>query len=179
MKGALVTAFSQTVNGVVANTTQEGTLTAAGVGSRTLPARSIEVGTTLRILARGTWSTQATPDFQWRIRIGSLVVCDTGVVTAPATAVGSWSLEAIIVCREAGQAGAVVAAGTVGGAKGTYDMTDQTMAAVQNEVPDQTIARPLDTTVPQTVDMSLRWGAANVKNIVTCTMFIVWAEPPV
>jgi hypothetical protein len=166
-KGAIVTLFSSTADSVVANTTQERTIVAAGAGSMTLVANYLEPGTSLRILARGTWANVAVPNRQWRIKLGSTVILDTGSNTMPKDVVAEpFALEAVIVCRTTGKTGTVVGAGSVASVSVHRDFGPQTSFAV-------------DTTKPLTLDVTVTWGAAAAGNTVTCTHLLVWAEQPI
>jgi hypothetical protein len=166
-KGAIVTLFSATADSVIASTTAETTLVAAGAGSMTLVANYLEPGTSLRILARGTWANVAQPNRQWRIKLGSTVILDTGVNQMPKDVTAEpWAMEAVIVCRTIGKTGSVVGAGSVASVSVHRDFGPQTPVAI-------------DTTKPLTLDITAKWGTANAGNTVTTTHLLVWAEQPI
>jgi hypothetical protein len=167
-RGAIVTLFSQTANGAVANVTAERTITAAGVGSLTIPARFLEVGTSIRILARGTWSNVAVPTRRWRIKLGGTLVLDTlsnqmpkDVTTEP------WAMEAVLVSRTVGASGSVIGAGSVAS------------ISVHRDFDPATGVVAIDTTKALALDITCQWGTANAGNVVTCTHLLVWAEQPI
>jgi len=169
MRGAIVTLFSQTANGVVANTVAEQSITAGGVGSLTLPANFLDVGTSLRILGRGVWGTgSGTPTKRWRVRLGPVVILDTGAIQVAKAIVNEpWALEAVLVVRARGATGSVIAAGSVGSATEHLDFAPMTAPVA------------IDTTKPLALDVTCQWSVASASSIVTCTQFLIWAEQPV
>jgi hypothetical protein len=168
MRGAIVTLFSQTANGVVANTAAERTIAAAGVGSLVIPANYLDVGTSLRILGRGAWANVAQPNRQWRIKLGTTLLLDTGSNQMPKDVTNEpWALEAVLVLRAAGAAGSVIGAGSV------------SSISVHRDFAPQTTPIAIDTTKPLALDVTCQWGTANAGNTVTCTHLLIWAEQPI
>jgi hypothetical protein len=171
-KGAITTIFSSTASATIANTTQERTLAGPGVGSLLLPANMLEVGTTLRILIRGVYSTSSAGDLTIRVKLGS-VVLSTGVGTTSKSETNrAFSVEALVVCRTVGQAGSVMAAGSV-----QWQVT-KVVTGLPEFIP---AAAPVvvDTTVAAPVDVTLQWTVAAAGNTVTTTHFLCWSEQPV
>jgi hypothetical protein len=167
-KGAIMTAFSQTANVVVANVTAERTVTGLGIGSLTFPAMYLEPGTSLRILLRGVWSTSGSPTLRWRAKLGGTVLLDTGAVQEPKDAPNEpWAMEVMLVCRSAGAQGAIIGAGSVASISTHIDF------------PPQTTPVAIDTTRPLALDVTCQWGTAAAGNTVTCTHLLIWAEQPI
>jgi hypothetical protein len=167
-KGAIMTAFSQTANVVVANTTQERTIAGPGIGSLVFPANYLEVGTSLRILARGVWANVAVPNRQWRVKLGGTVILDTGSNQMPKDVTAEpWAMEVMLVCRAVGVSGSVIGAGSVGS------------VSVHRDFGPQTTPTAVDTTRPLALDVTCMWGTANAGNTVTTTHLLVWAEQPI
>jgi hypothetical protein len=167
-KGAIMTAFSQTANVVVANTTQERTITGPGIGSLVLPANYLEPGTSLRLLARGVWANVATPNRQWRVKLGGTVLLDTGSNQMPKDVSNEpWAMEVMLVCRGVGPTGSIIGAGSVGS------------VSVHRDFGPQTVPIGVDTTKPLALDVTCAWGTANAGNSVTCIAFLIWAEQPI
>lgn len=153
-------AFRQTANATVANTAAETTLTAAGSGSRTIPAGRLSVGSTIRIIARGVIADTGTPTLQLRVKVGATTFLDFGAVTFP-TLTGShgWELEGEIVIRTAGAGGTAIGNGCVWvSVTGAPDLDTL-----------NTATSALDTTAAQTLDLTAQWGTANPANTITCT----------
>jgi hypothetical protein len=153
--------FVQTASKVVASTVAETTLVAAGVGSMTLPANKLAVGKTLFITAGGFISDTATPTFRVRVKIGGVLILDTGAVTFSGTiANNQWSIVAAITCRTAGVGGTVIG-------QGSFREEPDNRAGMANLAPVV-----VDTTIANLVDVTWEWGTSDPANTITCTNLI-------
>lgn len=154
-------AFTQTADKTIVSSVAETTLTAAGVGSMTLPPNKLAAGKTLFVTAGGRVSDTATPTFRVRIKIGATVILDTGAVAFSGTiANNQWSIIAVITCRTAGVAGTVIG-------QGSFREEPDNRAGMANLAPVV-----VDTTISNLVDVTWEWGTASVSNTITCTNLI-------
>jgi hypothetical protein len=151
-----VTAFTATATATVASTT-EATLIGSGVGSLTFAANSLTAGKTIRIRARGFWSTDAVTagTMRWRVKLGATTVLDTGAIT-PTIAISNslWQLDAEITCRTTG------ASGTVFG-QGYADRQEAAGVAFLTSAMVNTSTTTIDTTASQILDVTFVWGVVN------------------
>jgi hypothetical protein len=171
-KGAVVTTYSLTANVVVTNSTVETSASGPGAGSLLLPPRFLEPGSSLRVLLKGVYSTGNVSTIQWRVKLGATVVLDSGLGVIPTRETNmAVEMESLIVCRTVGAPGSVMASGAL-----RYHAAS---AGAMGDYPPQTAPVPIDTTRPQRLDVTLQFGQADPKNIVTVTQFLVWAEQPV
>jgi len=158
--GFAVSGFRQTTTVTLANSVAETTLTGAGVGSLTIPANSLKIGTSIRITAKGTIGDTGTPTFRLRIKLGATAYIDTGAVTFGAF-VGrhGWTLNAEITIRTIGAGGTAIGNGimmvsTVGNPD--LDSVNEATSAI-------------NTTGALALDVTAQWGTANALNSVICT----------
>lgn len=152
--------FSQTASVTVANTIAEKTIVGAGRGSMVIPAARLMVGTTIRIRARGIIADTLTPTLRLRIKIGATTFCDTGAIALTAlTGTHGWVIDADITVRTAGAGGTALGQAIMNVNSGPFIDMDTT----------NTVAGALDTTNPQTADVTVEWGTANAANTLTAT----------
>ena len=161
----LISFFTQTASVTIASSNSETTILGAGEGSLILPANNFIVGETIRILASGYYSTAAAPPtMRMRVYLNSTVILDTG---ANALANGitdlHWSIpSADITCRTIGTTGSVMSQGQV-----IYS-TSHGAATVDDFTPNKT-AIQINTTIAQTLNVTVQWGTSSSSNSITCT----------
>jgi len=158
-----VVLFQQTADKTVIDTVTETTLLATGVGTMTLPANIVKVGSSFRINMQGRISDTATPTLEFKIKLGGITVVSTGAITLGAVSDDHWILIFTGVVRSVGTTGTLMGTGTF--------LTEQ------NDHFGLTVAAPItiDTTVDQVLDVTVTWGTANVSNTITsqtATVFI-------
>lgn len=152
----------QTSNVTIANTAVETTGIGALVGSNLIPAGRLQVGTTIRIRARGVIADTGATTLQIRIKVGANTFSDTGATALPAL-VGThgWTLEADITVRKVGGPGSAI-----GNAFTYINVINSPDLDTTN-----TATTALDTTIANLVDMTFQWGAAAPGNTLTVTHF--------
>lgn len=161
------TIFTATATGTIANSTTETEISSTGVGTKTLPAAFFIAGKTVRVSARGYFSTQATPvTLQLKVKLGSTVVLDTGVQTPITTTNHGWAVEGLITCRTTGASGTVFSQGSA-----HLSSTAILEAAWDME---NTATTTIDTTATQAVSLTAQWGAGvAAADTINCSNFVV------
>lgn len=153
--------YLSTLNVTVANTAAETTLLSDGVGSLSLPAGLLKIGSTIRVMARGVIADTGTPTVRFRVKLNGTAFLDFGAVTFP-TLVGThgWEIRGEITIRSAGPAGNAIGNGiAIVSVSGMPDI-DTVNTAVTN----------IDTSsAPVVVDMTVQWGTAAPGNTITQT----------
>ena len=163
--------FSQYTPITVANTTAETTLTGTGKGALSIAANSVAQGTVFQFRASGYLSVVSSPTFELKVKIGGVVVCDTGVATASLTFNNNlWSLEADVVVNTIGNAGTMTGQGLV---KAIQTITANRMYQMTNSGSPSAI----DTTAANAIDLTVTWGTASANDTITCTNFTVVKLP--
>ena len=162
MKNAQI--FRQTNQVTVGNSNTEGTLLGTGVGSLTIPANALGVGTTVRLRLSGYHSHTGTPTLRIRCKIGSTTVLDSTAITLGLTGVSAnhvFQADFVFTCRTTGNPGTVYA-------QGTYRyMTSGVASSSVDFVATSTSS--IDTTSAETIDFTVQWGTTNAANTITCT----------
>ena len=138
----------------------------------TIPANNCIPGRLYRITARGLYGTQGVtaPALTVRVKAGSTALLNTSIAPTASMANRQWSLMADVICQTTGVTGTVEAAGT---------FTRSTGAAAAAIV-EMTNTSPvtLDTTVAQTLQISVQWGTAAAANTITVRQLTIEAMGP-
>lgn len=154
------TLFSQQVGVTIANNAAELTLLGAGAGSLVLPANFWTVGKALQIIAGGFLSEGGIETLNLKLKLGATVFAESGAVALGAGTNTVWTMNLLLICRAIGITGSIRAIGVIG-----------TTSTLNGADLQKTTA--LDTTLPQTLDFTAQWGAADPGNTITCDSFIV------
>lgn len=152
--------FSQTVDGpVVTNTTVESSILGTGVGSLSVPAGAFKVGDSFHMVVIGHLSSKNNDDLRIRIKSGAVVLVDTGNVNMPGLTNQHFELNVDFTVRAIGGAGV---ASIASGGQFTY-IKDSSNAfeGLDFSVVNNTT---FDTTVNNTLSITVQWNAANALN---------------
>lgn len=148
--------YTQTTSVTVANTVTETSLLTSTV---TLPANFFTIGKQLNIKVRGFHSGVSTPTIRIRVKLGSTVILDTGVINSGNSTNAYFDIDGVICCRTVGATGTVMSQGyftELGGGAGAFGMTN-------------TAAATIDTTASLVYDVTVEWGTASASNTITST----------
>lgn len=152
--------FSQIVDGpVVTNTTVESSILGTGVGSLSVPAGAFKVGDSFHMVVIGHLSSKNNDDLRIRVKSGAVVLVDTGNVNMPVLTNQHFELNVDFTVRAIGGAGvAIIASGGqftyIKNASNAFEGLD--FSVVNNTT--------FDTTVNNTLDLTIEWNAANALN---------------
>lgn len=160
--------FQVFVASAISNTTNISTFTAlvgqTSVGSAVLPASWIQAGRSIRITAKGKYSTSGAPTWNWGVFLATQTIMTTGAQTAPGGQSNQWfSATALLTIASTGTAGTI---------NGTYDIWAGTITiGVQsNIVAYSTVtasAITADLTTQLTINPTFTWGTASAGNTIT------------
>src|SRR3990172_4542899 len=142
--------FIQTSDVTVTNTTTETSIIGTGAGSTTVGAQFFAQGSVSRYLILGRISTAvATPGtFRIRVKIGSVVVADTGDQSMTANITdGGFLAVAWSTCRTTGASGILMT-------QGTANMPSGLLSAAQWGMVNTT-TQTIDTLTSQTFDITV------------------------
>ena len=159
--------YSQTANSTpVTNTTVETTIINGGVGTLTVGANQFSIGDAFRGDFGGVISTGNNQTIRFRIKAGSVILVDSGAQTINNVSNNVWSLSVNFTVRTLGGPGvaSIVTLGTFNYAK-TVNGTVEGFSfnAVNNTT--------FDTTISNTLDVTVQWGAASVNNTIYSDLF--------
>jgi len=152
--------FTQTANGpTVTATTTESTIIGTGVGSLTIPANAFQVGDSFRVDIMGHISAKNNDTVRIRVKAGSILLGDTGVVTMPNITNKHFDMSLNFTIRSLGAAGV---ASIASGGQFTYSKN----ASNAFEGSDFSLVNntTFDTTISNTLNITVQWSSADPLN---------------
>lgn len=154
------TLWTKTASTALANSTTETTLLDTGVGSKTLAAAFLTVGKSISFEIVGYYSTTLTPTIQFKFKLGSTTILDSGAITT-ANSVSNQQVRfrGVLTCRSTGGSGAVFAQGEV-----IIAGLSTPLVTVTN-----TAATTVDTTGTLAMDITAQWGSLSLSDSITAT----------
>lgn len=160
--------FSQTGNSVtVSGTTIESTIIDGGVGTLSVPANGFTVGDSFRADLGGVMNAANNQTIRIRAKSGTVIFLDSGIQNLGSSIIGDiFTLSINFVIRQVGVAGVanIVTLGRFSYAK-TNNGTVQGFGF--NTVNNTTF----DTTITNTLDITVEWGSDNVGNNIYTDLF--------
>ena len=162
--------FAQTANStIITNTTAESSLINGGVGTLTVPANAFAAGDSFRAVAGGVMNAVNNQTIRVRVRAGSILLLDSGPQNLGSSVVNDvWSLNIDFTIRQIGTAG-VASIVSLGG----FHYTKINNASVQGFGFNVVNNTTFDTTVSNTLDITVQWGAANAGNNIYSDIFML------
>jgi hypothetical protein len=162
--------FAQTANStLITNTTNETSLINGGVGSLSIPANTFKVGDSFRAVFGGVMNAQNNQTIRIRVVVGGVVLLDSLAQNLGSSVVNDvWSLNIDFTIRSIGGLG-VASIVTLG----SFHYTKTNNASVQGFGFNTVNNTTFDTTIPTTLDVTAKWGAANVGNSIYSDIFVL------
>jgi hypothetical protein len=161
--------YAQTAQSTpITNTTVETSLIGTGEGSLSVPANQFSIGDSYHGKIGGEMSAVNAETIQIRIKTGSVVLGDTGLITLPNITNKFWEAELDFTIR---QTGVATSASIISNGQFVYtsDAHNRYEGAGENFVNNTTF----DTTVLNTLDITAEWGSANVGNTIQSDFFVL------
>jgi len=152
--------FAQTGDSIVVSaTTTESTLIGPGVGSLQIPANGFNVGDSFMGRIVGHISSQNNDTIRIRVKTGSAVLGDSGLITMPQTTNKHYTIDCNFTIRAIGIAGV---ASVVTGLVFTYskDASNAFEGSDFSTINNTTF----DTTVSNTLNITVQWGSTDAQN---------------
>lgn len=159
--------FAQTAKGPsISNTTVESSIIGTGVGSLSVPANAFKVGDSFRAKLTGHISAANNDTIDIKIKSGLILLADTGVLTLPSISDLNWTIEVDFTVRTIGSAGvaSIVSSGIFTYMKNASNAFEGDTFSIVN-------ATTFDTTVSNTLDITVTWGTASASNIISSDLF--------
>ena len=161
--------FSQTGNSVtVSATTTESTLIGNGVGTLSVPSNGFQIGDSFVGRLVGHISSKNNITIRIRIKTGAVILGDTGLVTLPQTTNKHYTIDLNFTVRNIG---VPTVASIVSGIVFTYSKD----ASNAFEGSDFSIINntTFDTTISNTLDVTVQWGTTDVENSIYSEYFVL------
>jgi hypothetical protein len=162
--------FAQTGNSTpISGTNVETTLINGGVGTLTIPANGFQVGDSFRAIFGGVINAANNQTIRIRVKAGAITLLDSGVQSLTNSIINDvWSLNIDFTIRQIGgpNAASIVSLGTFHYVK-TSNATTQGFAF--NVVNSSTF----NTTISNTLDVTVQWGSNNAGNSIYSDIFVL------
>lgn len=171
---APMTVFQSTsVASVGPSSVVDSTFTALGgvnpgfVGSTTFPANWVAVGRSIRITARGRYTTNGTPTWNWGVKLGTTSIISTGALNAPTTvSTQSFTASALLTIAATGSSGSVIASYDIFATTGTGAAALGNVGNVISYSTSSVTNISVDLTSQLTINPTFLWGTSHVSNII-------------
>jgi len=161
--------YSQTANSVpITATTSELTLIGTGVGILSVPANTFQVADSFVAKLYGHITCVGTATIQIKIKSGSIVLADTGIIALDVTTNKHWGIEVNFTIRELGVAGigSIVSGGLFSYIKNSgLNFEGQNFSIVNDTT--------FDTTTINTLNVTAQWNTNNAGNTIYSELFIL------
>jgi len=161
--------FAQTASSTpISGTDVETTLINGGVGTLTVGANQFSVGDSFRGDFGGVLNTANNQTIRIRVKTGSVVLADSGAQNITNITNDVWTLSINFTIRQLGDAGvaSIVSLGHFNYAK--------TVNAVVEGFSFNTInSSTFDTTVSNTLNVTVQWGSNNAGNSIYSDIFVL------
>ena len=161
--------FAQTANSTpITGTTVETSLINGGVGTLSVPANGFAVGDSFTTILGGVLNAANNQTIRIKVKSGSVILLDSGIQPITNITNDVFSLNLNFTIRQIGGTGtaSIVSLGTFHYTK-TVNATTQGFAF--NVVNNTTF----DTTIPNTLDITVQWGSNNATNSIYSDIFIL------
>ena len=162
--------FAQTANSTpVTATTVETSLVNSGVGSMSVPANGFAVGDSFNAALSGVMDAANNQTIRIRVKAGSVVLLDSGVQSLSNAIIDDiWTLNIEFTIRQIGAAG-VASIASFG--RFTYVKTNN--ASLEGFGMNTINSTAFDTTVSNTLDITVQWGSNNAGNSIYTDVFVL------
>jgi len=161
--------FAQTANSTpITNTTVETSLINGGVGSLSVPANAFKVGDSFRVVTAGVLNAANNQTIRIRVKAGSIVLLDSLTQNITNITNDVFSLNVDFTVRQLGGPG-VASIVTLG----TFHYAKTSNASVQGFAFNVVNNTTFDTTIANTLNITVQWGAADPGNSIYSDIFIL------
>jgi hypothetical protein len=161
--------FAQTGNSVpITGTNVETTLINGGVGTLTIPANGFAVGNSFRAVFSGVLSAANNQTIRIKVKAGSVVLLDSGLQAITNITNDIFELDIDFTIRQLGAAGVASIVSL-----GAFHYTKTSNGAVQGFAFNTVNSTTFDTTVTNTLDVTVQWGSTSGTNSIYSDIFIL------
>ena len=161
--------YAQTSNSaIITRTTDERSLIGVGVGYLSVPANAFQIGDSFVANLFGHITCVGTATIRIRVKTGSVILGDTGVIPLDVTTNKHWNFEAGFTIRSLGIAsvGAIVSSGVFNYIKNSGLNFEGSNFVLENNT-------TFDTTILNTLDITAEWNTNNVGNSIYSDMLVL------
>lgn len=161
--------YAQTANSTpITATTSERSLIDGGVGTLSLPANAFSIGDSFLASMTGIISSANNETIRIKVKSGSVILGDSGLITLPQTTVKHFDLRIVFTIRQIGAAGTASIA-----VAGEFTYSKDASNAFEGSDFSTINTTTFDTTTSNTLDITAQWGSTNAANIIYSEIFIL------
>ena len=162
--------YSQTTNStIVTNTTTETTIIGSGVGSLIVPTNGFAVGDSFRAVLGGVMNANNNQTIRIKLKTGSVILLDSGVQDLGSAVIDDvWSLNVDFTVRQIGAAGVASIVSL-----GSFHYTKTNNASVQGFGFNVVNSTTFNTTISNTLNVTVQWGNASTGNNIYSDTFVL------
>lgn len=161
--------FAQTANSTpITNTIVETSLINGGVGSLSVPANGFQIGDSFRAVMAGILNATNNQTIRIRVKSGSVVLLDSGAQPISNITNNVFSLNIDFTIRQLGAAGVASIVSL-----GTFHYTKTSNGVLEGFAFNQVNNTTFNTTISNTLNITVQWGAANAANSIYSDIFIL------
>ncbi len=161
--------FAQTANSTsITGTTVESSLVNGGVGTMSIPANAFTVGDSFNAIVGGVLNCANNQTIRIRVKTGSTVLLDSG--NQPITNIVNdvFSLNVDFTIRQIGGVGVASIVSL-----GSFHYTKTSNASIQGFAFNVVNNTTFDTTISNTLDITVQWGSNNAGNSIFSDIFVL------
>lgn len=162
--------FTQTANSTpISGTIIETTLVNGGVGTLSVPANGFIVGDSFRAIMGGIINAANNQTIRVKVKAGSVILADSGVQSLSNAIINDvFSINVDFTIRNLGVAGVASIVSL-----GTFHYTKTNNNTVQGFSFNTINNTTFDTTIPNTLDVTVQWGSNDAGNSIYSDIFIL------
>lgn len=161
--------FAQTANSTaITGTNVETTLINGGVGTLTVPANGFSVGDSFRAVVAGVLSAANNQTIRIKVKTGSVILLDSGLQPITNITNDVFSLNIDFTIRALGAAGVASIVSL-----GTFHYIKTSNAATQGFAFNVVNSTTFDTTISNTLNITVQWGSNNAGNSIYSDIFML------
>jgi hypothetical protein len=161
--------YAQTADSTpVTATITEGSIIGLGQGALTVPANGFQVGDSFVAKLYGHITCVGTATIEIRVKSGSVILADTGIIPLDVTTNKHWSIEVNFTIRSLGIAtvGSIVSSGLFNYIKNSgLNFEGANFANLNNTT--------FDTTILNILDVTAQWNTNNASNSIYSDFFVL------
>jgi hypothetical protein len=161
--------FAQTGNSTIITGITESTLINGGIGTLTVPANGFQVGDSYKAIFGGVMNAANNQTIRIRVKAGAITLLDSGVQSLTNSIINDiWSLNIDFTIRQIGGAGTASIVSL-----GAFHYVKTSNASTQGFAFNVINNTTFDTTINNTLDVTVQWGSDNAGNNIYSDIFIL------
>ena len=161
--------FAQTANSTpITGTTAETSLINGGVGTLSVPANGFSIGDSFRAVVAGVLNAANNQTIRIRVKSGSVILLDSGAQPITNITNDVFSLNVDFTIRALGAAGVASIVSL-----GTFHYHKTSNAATQGFAFNVVNNTTFNTTISNTLNITVQWGSNNAGNSIFSDIFIL------